>query len=70
MATLTYEELGLVPIKDFDYKTYDKVNIFWFRIGVDIAGVVIQVILLKDHGVQKPFVLFTTLVGSKIKHWI
>lgn len=28
MATLTYEEIGLLPIKDFDYKTYDKVNIY------------------------------------------
>lgn len=27
MATLTYEELGLPPIREFDYKSYEKVNI-------------------------------------------
>ena len=28
IATLSYEELGLEPIKDFDYKNYDKVCLF------------------------------------------
>jgi len=60
MATLTYEELGLVPIKDFDYRTYDKVILFIFRIGVDIVEVVIQVILHKDLGALKPYVQFIT----------
>ncbi len=31
IATLTYEDLGLPPIKDFDYKGYDKVNIFFIQ---------------------------------------
>jgi hypothetical protein len=60
MATLTYEELGLVPIKDFDYRTYDKVNLLIFRIGADIVEVVIQVILRKDLGAPKPYVQFIT----------
>ena len=60
MATLTYEELGLVPIKDFDYKTYDKVILLICRIGADIVEVVIQAILHKDLGAPKPYVPFIT----------
>ena len=60
MATLTYEELSLVPIKDFDYKTYDKVLLFLFRIGVDIVEVDIPVISLKDLGDRKHYVQFIT----------
>lgn len=60
MATLTYEELGLVPIKDFDYKTYDKVILLIFRIGADIVEADIQVILHKDLGAPKPYVRFIT----------
>ena len=67
MATLTYEELGLVPIKDFDYKTYDKVILFLFRIGADIVEVVILAISLKDLGDLKPCVPFITSAGSKTK---
>lgn len=60
MATLTYEELGLIPIKDYDYKTYEKVNIFIFRIGADIVEVAIRATLLKDLGAPKPYVQYIT----------
>jgi hypothetical protein len=56
-----------VPIKDFDYLTYEKVNFILFRIGVDIVDADIPVILLKDLGDLKPYALFITSVGSKRK---
>lgn len=69
IATLTYEDLGIPPIKDFDYKGYDKVNIFLFRIGADIVEVDIQVTSLKDLGVQKLYAQCIISVGSKAETW-
>lgn len=67
MATLTYEELGIPAIKDFDYPNYDKVKFPLFRIGAAIVAVDIQAILPKDLGDQKLSALSTISAGSKIK---
>lgn len=68
MATLTYEDLGIPAIKDFDYANYDKVNFHLFRIGVVIVAVDTQVISPKDLGDPKLFALSIISAGSKIKH--
>lgn len=70
IAILTYEDFGMVPVKDFDYKNYDKVTIPLFRIGVDIVEADIQATLPKGHGDQRHFALYITSVGSKARHWI
>jgi hypothetical protein len=67
MATLTYEELGIPAIKDFDYSNYDKVFIALFRIGAVIVVADTRAISLKDLGDQRLFVLFTISAGSRIK---
>lgn len=70
MATLlTYEDFGILPIKDFDYKNYDKVKLYLCRIGVVIVEVVTRVTLLKDLGALKLFARFITSAGSKQRHW-
>ena len=53
---ISYEELGLKPITEFDYKSYDQV-IFEsnFRTGAGIAEADIQATLPKGHGVLRLF---------------
>ena len=65
LPLLSYEELGLTPIRDFDYQNYDKVTFNLFRIGVDTVDLDIQATSLKDLGVPRHFAQFTTSAGSR-----
>ena len=51
--SLTYEELGLLPIESFNYETYEKVLMSLFRIGADTVDVDMQLASQKGHGEQK-----------------
>lgn len=62
--------MGILPIKDFDYKTYDKVTIFLFRIGVVIVAVAIPATSPKGHGDRKLYAQCTTSAGNKPELWI
>lgn len=62
-SMLTYEELGIPPIHEFDYENYDKVLFSLFRIGADIVAQDIQVTLQKALGVLRHYVLSITLIG-------
>ena len=67
MATLTYEDLGIPAIKDFDYTSYDKVNFHPFRIGAATVAADTQAISPKVLGDRRLSALSTTLAGNKIK---
>lgn len=65
---LTYEEIGILPIKDFDYINYDKVYLILFRIGAVTVEVATRATSPKDHGAQRLFVQSTTSVGNRQEH--
>lgn len=67
MPILTYEDFGVLPIKDFDFKAYDKVYILQFRTGVATAAVGIPVTSPRDLGAPRLYALFTTSAGSRTK---
>lgn len=49
---VSYEELGIIPVKDFDYSNYTKVISIpdLFRIGVDTVELDLRVTLLRVLG--------------------
>jgi hypothetical protein len=67
-ALLTYEEIGILPIKDFDYINYDKVYSYLFRTGAVTVEVVTQVTSPKGHGVPRLFAQCITSAGSRPEH--
>ena len=62
--------MGILPIKDFDYKTYDKVTIYLVRIGVVFVAVATPATSPKDHGDRKLYAQCTTSAGNKPELWI
>jgi hypothetical protein len=68
MTTLTYKDLSLPPIKDFNYKNYDKVTLSSiFRTGAVFVAVVTPVTSPKALGDQRPYAQFTTSAGNKTR---
>lgn len=64
---LTYEDLGLTPIQELDYETYDKVRVMLFRIGADIAEQDTPATSQKVPGDPRPSAQFTTFTGTQLR---
>jgi hypothetical protein len=63
---ITYEQLGIKPISEFDYKNYSEVIfIFYGRTGADTAVADTQAISHKVHGDQRLCARCITSSGNR-----
>lgn len=60
LQLLTYEELGIIPVTDFDYSRY-----LFNRIGAGIVGLDLQATSPKVHGALVHYAQYITSIGVR-----